>query len=183
MTNCVIEWVTWSKSNGFWRNTDNAMSSTLAAKRPKTAGNHSKINDMRLRLQDVIAETDEGMLEPLLEALQPLDMEILKPPATGLIMMNVDTGTFSFHLGEVLVTEAQVSCSGITGYGCCMGERFNGALVLACLDALAQTEISIPADAISGAINQICQQVFRQRKADAQMAAVTRVDFHSMAEE
>lgn len=159
------------------------MPSTLVAKRATKARRHSKISALRLSLQDVIADTDEGMLEPLLKALQPLDMDILKPPATGLIMMKVDIGTSSFNLGEVLVTEAQVGFSSITGYGCCMGERFNGALALACLDALAQTDPSIPADAIRSAIDQICRQVYRQRESDAQMAAVTRVNFNSMAEE
>jgi alpha-D-ribose 1-methylphosphonate 5-triphosphate synthase subunit PhnG len=144
----------------------------------------SEIRSLRARLQDVIADTDDSMLAPLMEALKPLEMKMLKPPEAGLIMMKVKSshGTV-FHLGEVLVTQAQVIFLDRTGYGCCIGERIDGAVALACLDALGWTAHPGRIDGIQSAIHRICQEVLRKRESEAQIAAVTQVDFRSMAEE
>jgi alpha-D-ribose 1-methylphosphonate 5-triphosphate synthase subunit PhnG len=144
----------------------------------------AEIRSLRARLQDVIADTDDEMLAPLMKALKPLGINLLRPPAAGLIMMKVKSshGTV-FHLGEVLVTEARVSCADRTGYGCCMGERMDGAVALACLDALGQGADTGRLDDVTSAVHRICRETLRKREMDTQMAAVTQVDFRSMAEE
>lgn len=139
----------------------------------------------KAQLQEVIAEATEEMLEPLLDILVKIGFDITSAPSTGLLMLNIrESDNTVFHLGEVLVTQAEVKRDGHTGFGCSMGDRPDAALVLASLDALCRCEAS------SDCKNRICEEVDRifrlismERNTESRMAATTQVDFHSMAEE
>ena len=140
---------------------------------------------IKAQLQEVISDVTEEMLEPLLDIMVKIGFDIAKPPLAGLLMMNIrESGRTVFHLGEVLVTQAEVKRNGQTGIGCSMGDRPNAALVLACLDALCRCETSsVSVNRISKKIDRICRLVSREQNTESRMAALTRVDFHSMAEE
>lgn len=140
---------------------------------------------LKIQLQDVLAGTTEEMLRPLLDLLGEIGFEIGATPSTGLLMMNIreSDGTV-FHLGEVLVTQAEVNRNGHTGFGCCMGDRPDTALALACLDALGRCDTpSSPQDRIIEEVDRIYRLVSLQRNTASRMSALSRVDFHSMAEE
>ena len=139
----------------------------------------------KAKLQKVISDTTEEMLESLLDILVELDFEIVKPPTPGLLMLNIreSDGTV-FHLGEVLVTQAEVQRDDRIGFGLSLGDRPDAAMVMACLDIVDHCEISADAkNRMTKEIDQIYRQVYRQRNSSSQMAALTRVDFHSMAKE
>ncbi|MEY4529464.1 MAG: phosphonate lyase system protein PhnG [Deinococcota bacterium] len=89
---------------------------------------------------EVKALADE--LLPLLEAFAPL---IVSQNRTGLVMLPYrDTvqGTL-FHLGEVLVAEAEVKQNNLIGYGAVLGRDLEQALAVALLDLAGQTGIGV----------------------------------------
>lgn len=140
---------------------------------------------LKTRLQTVIADATAGTLAPLTAALAAVHFEVTATPAPGLLMMNVavSDGTV-FHLGEVLVTEAAVECRGRHGFGCTMGDAPEAALALACLDALSYPETAdLVTTRIRASVEEIERRVAGLRDRDGRMAALTRVDFRSMAEE
>src|ERR1035438_2711683 len=62
-------------------------------------------------------------VDDLIELLTTEEMNITRPPRSGLLMMTVkDSFDADFHLGEVLVTEAAVSMGGSEGFGMVSGE-------------------------------------------------------------
>lgn len=140
---------------------------------------------LKTRLQAVISETTDEMLEPLMQILTQMDFDIVAPPSAGLLMMNIkESDETVFHLGEVLVTQAQVQKNGCNGYGCCLGDRPMAALIIAGLDALDTAKNSFAEEnQIKPQIDRICRTVSEQKNQEARLAALTKVDFHSMAEE
>ena len=85
---------------------------------------------------DVKQLADE--LLPLLE-----DGLTIAQNRTGLVMLPCrDTvhGTL-FHLGEVLIAEAEVQRDGLTGYGAILGRDLEGALAVALVDLAWQAGI------------------------------------------
>jgi len=144
----------------------------------------SEIKFLRARLQEVVADTEDARLQPLMKALKPLNLPPSESASSGVVMMRVkDSCGTVFHLGEVLVTEARIRLSEIDGYGCCLGKRTEGAVALACLDALSRQSSPFPLEDIRAAIDEIYRQVLQQRQEHGRMVAATRVDFRSMAEE
>jgi alpha-D-ribose 1-methylphosphonate 5-triphosphate synthase subunit PhnG len=140
--------------------------------------------DCRARLQEIISETGDRMLDPLLEIFAGMDFDVIESPEASLIMMNIKDHTQTvFHLGEVLVTRAKVGWNQYAGYGCCLGEQSDGAVALACLDALAAGDCRDHQNDIGEVIRQIQHEVFLRRNTDDQMTVATKVDFRSMAEE
>jgi len=74
-------------------------------------------------------------VERLLRLAEGETIEILRPPGTGLMMMTVhDAFGTPFHLGEVLVTEAEVGWGGLRGYGQVCGDDPGRALARACAE-------------------------------------------------
>jgi phosphonate C-P lyase system protein PhnG len=140
---------------------------------------------LKIQLQEVLADTTDELLTPLMEILAKLDVDIRTAPSPGLLMMNICASDQTvFHLGEVLVTRAEVSLNGQTGFGCCLGDRPDSAIALASLDALCRCDTAAaPFVRIGEAIDQIYRQVSLQRAAESRLAALTQVDFHSKAEE
>jgi len=141
--------------------------------------------DLKSRLQDVIGDAPDDLVAPLVDSLADLGFDIETPPAPGLLMMNVkEPDGPVFHLGEVLVTQAQVRRGDQFGFGCCMGDRPEAALALACLDAISRLEPAPgPVAKIQRQIDRIHDAVSALRESEARKAALTRVEFHSMAEE
>lgn len=85
----------------------------------------------------VLARADADRLKAFAEPLIALlgDIEVLEN-RTGLVMLPMqDTaqGT-SFHLGEVLVSEARISARGQDGYGMRRGRDLEAAVAMALVD-------------------------------------------------
>lgn len=89
---------------------------------------------------DVLARADPARLAALAEGLLPAlgAIEVIHS-RTGLVMLPMrDTvqGT-DFHLGEVLVAEAQIRAAGTDGYGMVVGRDLERAMAMAVVDAAA----------------------------------------------
>ncbi|MDZ4135695.1 MAG: phosphonate C-P lyase system protein PhnG, partial [Paracoccaceae bacterium] len=77
-----------------------------------------------------------ALAEDLIDRLAPIEVIHSR---TGLVMLPMtDTvqGT-DFHLGEVLVAEAQIRAGGVTGYGMVTGRDLEQAMAMALIDAAA----------------------------------------------
>lgn len=88
------------------------------------------------------AEEVKAFVEGLLPELEPHGLEVLEN-RTGLIMLpgqDSAQGAY-FHLGEVLVSEAQVRLADAEGYTVCLGRDLEQALAIAILDAALQADI------------------------------------------
>lgn len=92
------------------------------------------------RLLDILAQADAARLAALAGQLLPQlgAVEVIHS-RTGLVMLPMrDTvqGT-DFHLGEVLVAEAQIRAQGCDGYGMVVGRDLERAMAMAVVDAAA----------------------------------------------
>ncbi len=92
------------------------------------------------RMLDILARSDAVRLATLAEALLPQlgEVEVIQS-RTGLVMLPMrDTvqGT-DFHLGEVLVAEAQIRAGAAEGYGMVVGRDLERAMAMAVVDAAA----------------------------------------------
>ena len=140
--------------------------------------------ELKQRLQQVIGEADDAQVAALATALADTGFEVVRAPEPGLMMMQVQDGFGTrFYLGEVLVTRAEVRRPSRNGYGCCMVENGEAALALACLDALDDTADAAVLDRIAPLVADLEAVVARRRERRTMLAATTRVDFRSMAEE
>ncbi|MFA8384623.1 MAG: phosphonate C-P lyase system protein PhnG [Pelagibaca sp.] len=85
----------------------------------------------------VLARADAARIKPFAETLiAPLgEIDVLQS-RTGLVMLPMrDTaGGATFHLGEVLVSEAHVTRDGINGYGMRRGRDLEAAMAMALID-------------------------------------------------
>jgi alpha-D-ribose 1-methylphosphonate 5-triphosphate synthase subunit PhnG len=131
-----------------------------------------------------LALMPDEVVRELLEDSADLDFEIVREPATGLIMQSVtDCFQADFHLGEILVTTAEVMRGTSRGWGMVMGDNPDRAILAACLDLLFSSEEEM---AMAGAIaDKLRVWITKAEQAvaeEARLYGTTRVHFESMAE-
>ena len=125
-----------------------------------------------------VTEVDE-----LLTLLVTEEIQITHPPRAGLIMMTVkDSLAVNFHLGEVLVTEAEVLLRGERGYGLIIGEEPRKALARAAADALLRCGRPVLlCKQVSDCLERSRQRQNTKYAEEAALVASTRVNFDLMA--
>jgi phosphonate C-P lyase system protein PhnG len=121
----------------------------------------------------------------LLDVLWPMGgFHVQQPPRTGLVMLTVrDPFDTPFHLGEVLVSEAEVSFDGYTGYAAVCGDEPEQALLAA---AVAAAELCGRADilgAVAVHLGPLEAKRADQKAHSSKLAAATAVRFESMKKE
>lgn len=120
----------------------------------------------------------------LLEAISARGAEIIKEPETGLIMMNAkDCFNTEFHLGEVLVTTAEVRIGGQRGWGMIMGDDGERALLLAGLDVILRETADLFATEVRAELGKWLSKAEAALMSERQRAATTRVNFQTMVTE
>lgn len=120
----------------------------------------------------------------LLEEISAQGAEIIKEPETGLIMMNTkDCFNTEFHLGEVLVTQAELRIGGQRGWGMIMGDDGERALLLAGLDVILRKTADSFAEKVGAELGTWLVQAEAALVGERQRAATTRVNFQNMATE
>lgn len=97
---------------------------------------------------DTLARAEPAALKSFAEGLIPHlgDIEV-QSNRTGLVMLPMrDTaqGT-NFHLGEVLVSEAQVTADGFIGYGMVRGHDLERAMAMALVDLAIAAQVEADA--------------------------------------
>jgi phosphonate C-P lyase system protein PhnG len=134
--------------------------------------------------QDLREGMDEA-LEHLLDALwEEGPIAIRKPPHTELVMATVmDPFQTPFHLGEVLVTCAEVSWKEVSGCAMILGERPKEAILLACLDVMGDDVPMELTKSIQGLLLQVEAWAREHQERLSKMSAATTVQFESMKKE
>lgn len=140
---------------------------------------------IKTRLLNVIAAAEIDQVEALLDTLWASGrFRIRREPRSGLVMSSVrDPFDTHFHLGEVLVSEAQVVCGGQVGCGVICGDEPQRALLLAAVEAAGlHGEASILA-CVWEVIGRLEKTKGEQAARTSRLAAATQVRFTSMKKE
>lgn len=127
---------------------------------------------------------DRKAVRDLLERLAGFEIEVVREPRTGLVMQSVNDcfGT-EFHIGEVLITEAEVRVDDQRGWAMVMGDSSDKAMLAACLDAISRSSGVELDPSIRDEISRWLALADKTKNDEAKLAATTRVNFESMAEE
>lgn len=85
-----------------------------------------------------------------------------------------------FHLGEVLVTEAEVGWGGLRGYGQVCGDDPGRALARACAEVILRGEDDLLKLRIRQLLEAEEERTAAERSAEETLVAATRVQFDLM---
>lgn len=150
-------------------------------------GQHSQphsMSDIPARLRDLFPEMAPAVASELLDVLAQWPVTVVTAPQTGLVMVTVtDCFGTPFHMGEMLVTTAEVALNSSTGHATISGDDANKAMVAATVDAMSRDGFSEGLDAVAAALDQLERTCVGQKAMEARWTSATRVDFETMAEE
>ncbi len=127
----------------------------------------------------------DGDLETWLSLAQAIagrnPVEILLPPETCTAMLQtVDSvGDTPFYLGEVLMSEAAVSISGVAGYGFALEDEPQRALCIAIVDAALAAGVP-DAPAIRRTLDGEAAKARERQRRYESLVAATKVNFAIM---
>lgn len=137
------------------------------------------------RLIESIGAANVKDVSDMLDRLWSTDrFRVQLAPRTGLVMYTVrDPFDTPFHLGEILVTEAEVVFDGCAGGGVICGDEPERALLLAAVEAVERSgRIAVLSD-IDALIDQMERKKADQTALVCKLAASTVVQFESMKKE
>jgi alpha-D-ribose 1-methylphosphonate 5-triphosphate synthase subunit PhnG len=143
-----------------------------------------KITIGSLELSRALALTSDAAIRRMLERISALNFQILKEPETGLVMQTVsDCFNTDFHLGEILVTAAEVMLEDRRGWGMVMGDNGDRATLAACLDVILSSDDIAMRGEVELELSEWLEQAAEVADQEARLYGITRVNFESMAEE
>lgn len=136
------------------------------------------------RLRALLPEMTAAELQSLARELPLEEVEVVKPPHSGTIMAAVrDCFKTDFYLGEVLVSRAEVRYAGQYAQATLIGDCPQAVLLVAVLEALAAHDGEDLLATVRRSAEEATQRITRRREREMSLAAATRVNFRSMAEE
>ena len=140
-----------------------------------TEASHQFIRDLLPEM--TIEEVDN------LNAVLPMEqVELIAPPATGLIMARVrDCFDTDFYLGEVLVTRAEISFGDHRAQATLIGNLPKHALAAATLSVLETAGRVDLLEKAAEACLPASRRIARKRDMRTRLVSATRVRFESMA--
>jgi len=128
------------------------------------------------------AEARVGELDAALASLGPGVVEDLRPPETGLVMLQGRVGGDGrpFNLGEATVTRAAVrlAATGAVGHAWHLGRDKARARAAAVLDALWESPAT--RGAVEAALAPVRDRIAAERAARMRLVAATRVEFFTL---
>ena len=141
--------------------------------------------ELEARFRALLPHMNHEQVEALLDAVRPLELDSLEESQTGMVMLTaLDAYQEPFHLGEVLVSVAEVTFDGLCGHATVMGDDTRRALLAALVSAASRhgEAESLLAD-FRETLVPISQSVDSALEQEATLVAATRVNFDSMAPE
>lgn len=136
------------------------------------------------RLRTFIPYMTNREIDLLIEVLPMDSVNVITPPASGLIMAKVkDCFDVDFFLGEILVTRTEVEYGDRQTQVTIMGNLPKHALVAATLELLEKNGEASAFERALAACQPAIERIEKAIAAEAQLTAATRVHFESMAEE
>jgi len=144
-----------------------------------------KSGQTKARLLGVIAAAEADEVAAMLDRLWSLgEFRVQRAPRAGLVMVTVhDSFDTPFHLGEVLVSEAEVVFDGHSGYGAICGDEPERALLLAAVEAAEHSGRAAVLGDIGEFICRLEEKSSEERVRSSKLAAATAVRFESMKKE
>ena len=152
---------------------------------PKTQVSRQEVEvrDQRREAMALLAASGTAEIRQHLDALAPLPRhEAVRSPENGMVMVRGRIGGDGapFNCGEATVSRAAVRLeSGEMGYGYVLGRDRAKAYLIAVCDALVQREKSRAA-LERHVLAPIRSRLGRERKADAERVAATKVEFFTL---
>ena len=140
---------------------------------------------MKARLLAAMDIAGSDDVAAMLDRLWPLgEFCVQQTPRAGLVMVTVrDPFDTPFHLGEALVSEAEVEFDGHTGYGAVCGDEPEQALLLAAVAAVERSGRTAVLNAIAAPLDQLEAKSAGAKALCSRLAAATEVRFESMKKE
>ncbi|HWR93427.1 MAG TPA: phosphonate C-P lyase system protein PhnG [Desulfobacterales bacterium] len=150
-----------------------------------TPAGEEQETSFKKRLLAAIAAASPDDVTAMLDRLWPLGpFSVRAAPRAGLVMVTVrDPFDTPFHLGEALVSEAEVEFDGHTGYGAVCGDEPEQALLLAAVAAVERSGRTAVLNAIAAPLDQIEAKSADRKALSSRLAAATEVRFESMKKE
>jgi alpha-D-ribose 1-methylphosphonate 5-triphosphate synthase subunit PhnG len=147
-------------------------------------GDNNPSERFETSFRPLIPELTDPECRAIARCLEKWPFEVISPPGTGLIMVTAtDCFETDFHLGEVLVTTAEVDLQGVRGHATVMGRRPEKADLAARINALVRSGRDGWIDAVEPLLTAVRQRLADRLEKEKAMTAATRVRFQSMAEE
>jgi alpha-D-ribose 1-methylphosphonate 5-triphosphate synthase subunit PhnG len=140
---------------------------------------------MKARLLAAIAAAGIDEVAAMLDRLWSSgEFRVQRPPRAGLVMLTLrDPFDTLFHLGEVLVSEAEVVFDGHSGCGAICGDEPERALLLAAVEAAERSGCAVVLGDIGEFIGRLEEKSTEERARSSKLAAATAVRFESMKKE
>lgn len=137
-----------------------------------------------MEINSVITKMDEKSIEKLIALMPQDEINIIKKPETGLLMMAArDSFNTDFYLGEILVTGAEVEYKGLKGYAMVMGDEPERALLAASVDAVMQGDNEDLKKQIRGFVSEQMEKINSIREKESALIEKTKVSFESMSKD
>jgi len=140
---------------------------------------------IKARLLAAIGAAGTDEVAALLDRLwSQAEFRVERAPRAGLVMYTVrDPFDTPFHLGEVLVSEAEVALDGQIGYGAVCGDEPERALLLAAVEAAEGSGHAAVLGGIGEFINRLEKRHVEEKTRSSKIAASTKVRFEAMKKE
>jgi alpha-D-ribose 1-methylphosphonate 5-triphosphate synthase subunit PhnG len=126
----------------------------------------TNLTQARTRRSELLARAEPAELTRLADDLLARHgtPEVTVPPETGLVMMQVrePVAAERFHLGEVVVSRAEVEWAGALGWSMRLGTDRGAALAAAMCDAAAELDLDAERQVLD-----LCERVERRLAAHA----------------
>ncbi len=137
-----------------------------------------------MEFQLLIAKMGHRSIEKLIGLVPADEIDIIKGPETGLLMMAVkDAFETEFYLGEILVTEAEVRYSNKKGYSMIMGDEPERAIAAAVADAIMRSDNNILKTKMNKLFLSWEKRLNTNEKRQENLTAKTKVNFENMRKE
>ena len=143
------------------------------------------VTAVKARLLAALPAAAPEEIAVLLDRIWPMGgFRVQQPPRTGLVMLTVrDPFDTPFHLGEVLVSEAEVCLDGHTGYAAVCGDEPEQALLVAAVAAAECAGRANVLDAVRALLGPLEAKRADQKALSSKLSAATAVCFESMKKE
>jgi alpha-D-ribose 1-methylphosphonate 5-triphosphate synthase subunit PhnG len=137
-----------------------------------------------MEFQLLISKMGHRPIEKLIGLVPANEIDIIKMPETGLLMMAVrDSFETEFYLGEILVTEAEVRYNNKKGYSMIMGDEPERAIAAALADAIMRSDNNILKTKVNKLFLSWEKRLNGNDKRQENLTAKTKVNFENMRKE
>src|SRR5208283_32420 len=134
-----------------------------------------------MEFQLLVTKMDDRSIEKLISLMPGNEIDIVKTPETGLLMMAVkDSFDVEFYLGEILVTEAEVRYNGKKGYSMVMGDEPRRAVAAAVVDAVSKSDNGNLKLKINAILSSRMKRAAQKNRLQEKLTAKTKVNFETM---